>query len=136
MSSNNQPRGEMTIEAVGNAKTSKWSRFCDSRFARYFAWPAMLFTLMGRDARASSDLSSMGSSLGSGLCEFIDGPIPTIIVGVGLLGCVILLAANEDKGTVTTVLKIVIGGMCILYLANLLGMVGFNTDALTGCANS
>jgi hypothetical protein len=136
MSDKSQMRGVITIEVEGNTKESKWSRFRNSIFARYIAWPALIFMMMGRNAHAAGDLEDMGGDLGSGLCEFIDGPIPTIIVGVGLLGCVMALATNEDKGLVTTVLKIAVGGICILYLANLLGMVGFNVDALMNCSNS
>lgn len=78
-----------------------------------------------------TDFGSIASSIWSVICKFIKSPIVGVIVAVAILALLVMMAVNEDKGMLSTILKILIAAGCIIGLPSIIGMFGFQ---VSGCA--
>lgn len=76
-------------------------------------------------AGGGAGFSGLGEGLLRLLCSFTQSPIVTVIVAVGLVVCFVVAALNEDKGTLSTILKVVGFGLAIVMLPRIMAMIGF-----------
>lgn len=72
------------------------------------------------------DFGGLGTKLGQFLCDFIHSPVIAVVVGISILALLLLMTMNEDNGMLSKALKVLIGGMTILFIPPLLGMLGFD----------
>lgn len=70
--------------------------------------------------------SAMGQNLINLVCDFIQSPIVTVVLAVALVASFVIAAMNEDKGTLSKVLKTLMYGFGIVLLPGLLSQMGFN----------
>lgn len=74
-------------------------------------------------------LSSIGGGMLRAICAFIKSPIITAIAAFSILGLLVVMSLNEDKGIMSKFLKVLIAVFAIIGLASvmaLLGLPGFN----------
>lgn len=77
-------------------------------------------------AGGGGGFAALGSDLLRLVCGFTQSPMVTVIVAVGLIACFVVAALNEDRGTLSTVLKVVGFGLAIVLLPRILNMIGFS----------
>lgn len=68
----------------------------------------------------------LGQRMLSFVCDFIESPIVTVVLAAALIITFIVAAMNEDKGTLSKVLKTVMFGLGIVMLPGVLTQLGFN----------
>lgn len=107
---------------------SLWSRMKAAADPRGALMLLLLLAVMtpGRAAAQAQDFGGLGTGLWRLICSFIKSPIVAVIVGVGILAAFVVAALNEDNGTLSKILKVVIFGMAILFIPMLLNMLGFD----------
>lgn len=113
---------------------SMLSGLWNTRLARAFVLGAGLVVMLaGNTAKAGSlyadaptSFGELGTKLGKFLCDFITSPIIGVAVGVSILALLLLMTMNEDNGLLSKALKVLIGGMAILFIPSLLSMLGFD----------
>jgi len=73
-----------------------------------------------------SGFGKLGGDLLKLICSFTQSPLVTVIAAVGLVVCFIVAGLNEDKGTVSKILKVI--GFClgIVMLPGIMSQIGFN----------
>lgn len=78
-----------------------------------------------------ADFNSLGNSIWSVVCKFIQSPIVAVVIGISILALLMVMAMNEDNGMLSKVIKVVIAGMAIVFLPSIMILLGFKN--LTGC---
>lgn len=111
----------------------KLARAWHSRGVNLALWSAAIVMMtapgMARAAYGAgggAGFSGLGTGLLNMLCQFTNSPIVTVIVAVGLVACFVVAALNEDKGTLSTILKVVGFGLAIVMLPRIMSMIGFS----------
>lgn len=111
----------------------KLTRAWHSKGLNLALWSAaiLVMTLPGQAAAAygggtSAGFGELGANLLRVICNFTSSPIVTVIVAVGLVACFVVAALNEDKGTLSTVLKVVGFGLAIVMLPRIMTLIGFS----------
>lgn len=77
----------------------------------------------------AQDFGGMGATMWGAVCKFTRSPVVTVIVGIAVLALLVAMAANEDNKMLSSVIKVVVGGIAILYLPAILGILGFQGAA-------
>lgn len=117
------------MKSSGHKLTRAWH----SRGVNLALWTAAIVTMTAPGTASAAYGSGGGagfSQLGQGLlnivCNFTKSPIVTVIVAVALIACFVVASLNEDKGTLSTILKTVGFGLAIVMLPRLMSLIGFS----------
>lgn len=116
----------------------KLTRAWHSRGFNLALWAAavVMMTAPGM-ARAQSygggggAFSGLGQNLLSLICNFTQSPIVTVVVAVALVACFVVASLNEDRGTLSSILRTVGYGLAIVMLPRLMTMIGFTWGSCT-----
>lgn len=119
-----------------NKLTGLWN----TRLARAFVLGAGLIVMLAgnkaeaatRSAAPAMNFGELGTKLAGFLCSFITSPIVGVVVGVSILALLLLMTMNEDNGLLSKALKVLVGGMAILFIPSLLSMLGFDIGCSAG----
>lgn len=112
----------------GHKLTQAWH----SRGFNLALWAAAIIMMTAPGMASASygggggGFAGLGQGLLNVLCQFTKSPIVTVIVAVSLVACFVVAALNEDKGTLSTILKVVGFGLAIVMLPRLMTMIGFS----------
>lgn len=93
-------------------------------------WPMLvaiaygLFVLLLPDVAMAGPFDVVGDRLKKVVCEFVKSPLVLVIVAAALIGLLVLMAVNEDKGLISTALKILVGGLMIYFLGSFIVVLG------------
>lgn len=117
-----------------NSSGHKLAKAWHSRNVNLAMWAAAIVWMMvpGRASAQNygggggTGFAGLGGDLLDIVCSFTQSPIVTVIVAMGLIACFVVAALNEDKGTLSTVLKVVGFGLALVMLPRLMNAVGFN----------
>lgn len=78
------------------------------------------------NAAAPGDFKTIGDNIWGVICKFIASPVVGVIVAISILALLVMMALNEDKGMLSTILKIIVAAACIIGLPSIMGMLGFD----------
>ena len=103
--------------------------------ARMAGFATFVYLTASSPARAApggpvGDFEEIGTKIWEVICKFIHSPIVAVIVAIAILALLVMMALNEDKGMLSTLLKIVIAAMAIIGLPSIIGLLGLKVD---GC---
>jgi len=91
---------------------------------------AMVALLSAIPPSAYAQWDELGGGMSEAFCDFIDSPIVTVIIAIGIISLLFLMALNEDNGIVSKLIKVLVAGMAIVFLGSLLSVLGLPTP---GC---
>lgn len=120
---------EPTIQTRASLAERLWHAPSAKAFMLLMA--AASFVTPAHAQSGGSSFDGFGAKLGSVLCNLINSPIVTILVGAGMVGLLITAVVNEDNRLLSSALKIVVCGLAIIFVPGLLTMMGFKP--LSGC---
>lgn len=109
-------------------KPAVWDRIWHNRGSQLVASLVAVLAILVPDAAhaQNTSLDAVGSRMMQAVCGFIASPIVTVVVAVSLVGLLILATTNEDNGMISKILKVLVAGLCIVGLASVMSLLGFN----------
>lgn len=80
--------------------------------------------LLAPEVAMATGFDALGGRLVGVLCNFIGSKLVTFVAGAAVLALLIMITLNEDNRALGTFLKIGLGVAGVIFLPNLLGLMG------------
>lgn len=133
MMESNEAVAQRIADDMAQARPGRWWALPRITMAVAMAIAVVLLVFgVAGPAAAAGPFDEIGSKLGNVLCDFAHSPIVIVIAGAAFVGLFILMLTNEDKGILSTMLKIVVAALAIYNIAAIITWLGIGNIACGG----